>query len=312
MRAPGWVRMPHDGAVMSEFLGRWSLDLVVLVNLALFAGLYARGVARVNATVPRGCRQRSLMHGRWPLWPTACSFAGLGLIALVWLGPMAAWSHTFFWVHMTQHLVITMAAAPLLVLGAPITLAFRASNPRNRRVLVRVLRSGPARIATDPILTWIGFATVLLGAHFTGFYDWILGNHGSMLAIEQPMFLLVALMYYLPLLGTNLLAKQPSHPVRLISLGLMMIPEATIGAVIYFSPVVLYEGFDTVRPFGLQALADQQLSGALMWGLVMTIDSFWMMWVAAEWFTSEERRAHREDAAIEADRTAGVSEQGAP
>ncbi|MFM8897180.1 MAG: cytochrome c oxidase assembly protein [Actinomycetales bacterium] len=285
---------------MNTVLGTWTFDLFVATNLAFFAWAYAWAVTRVNGRFAGRQRARSLMTGRWPVWPTVCYFSGLLLIALVWLGPMAAWSHTFFWVHMTQHLVITMAAAPLIVLGAPITLAYRASNSRNRRVLVRVLRSRPVRIATDPILTWVLFAGVLVTAHFTPFYDWILANHGSMVAIEQPMFLLVSLLYYLPLLGTNLLARQPSHAVRLISLGLMMIPEATIGAVIYFSPVILYDGFDTVRPFGLTALADQQLSGALMWGLVMTIDAFWMMWVAADWFTSEERRAHREDAAIRA------------
>ncbi|MFM8349860.1 MAG: cytochrome c oxidase assembly protein, partial [Actinomycetales bacterium] len=218
------------------------------------------------------------------------------LIGAMYLGPLAAWSHTFFWVHMTQHLVITMAVAPLLVLGAPITLAFRASNPRNRRLITRALRSTPTRILTNPVVTWVLFASALVGAHFTPFYDWVLANHGTMVAIEQPMFLIVAVLYYLPLIGANLLPHRPSYATRLISLALMMVPEATIGAAIYFSPVVLYDGFDTVRPFGLAALPDQQLSGALMWGLVMTIDAFWMMWVAADWFGSEERRAVREDA----------------
>ena len=46
---------------------------------------------------------------------------------------------------------------------------------------------------------------------------------------------------------------------------------------------------------GGRALVDQQMSGALMWGLVMVVDSFWMMWVAAEWWSSEERRGIRED-----------------
>ena len=84
-----------------------------------------------------------------------------------------------------------------------------------------------------------------------------------------------------------------------------MIPEALIGAVIYFSPVVLYPAFDVERPFGLAALPDQQLSGALMWALVMVVDAFWMMWVAAEWFTSEERRGRRISAEIAAEVSAG-------
>jgi hypothetical protein len=33
----------------------------------------------------------------------------------------------------------------------------------------------------------------------------------------------------------------------------------------------------------------------------MVVDSFWMMVVAVEWFTSEERRAKRSDAEIAAE-----------
>ena len=34
---------------------------------------------------------------------------------------------------MVQHLLLTMVAAPLLVLGAPITLLLRVSSPETRR-----------------------------------------------------------------------------------------------------------------------------------------------------------------------------------
>ena len=276
---------------MSQFLSAWGANLFVAANLVAVTTLYVMGIRRVRYST-------STRRGRWPRWKSICFLSGIIALALVYLGPIDAWSHTFFWAHMTQHLVVTMAAAPLLVLGDPITLAFRASGPLNRRRIVRILRTRTVRFLTDPIVTWVLFAAMLLSFHFTGFYDWVLANHGAMVLIEQPAFLIVAFLYYLPLIGANLLPKRPSHAQRLISLALMMIPEATIGAVIYFSPVVLYDGYDITRPFGLEALPDQQLSGAMMWGLVMVIDSFWMMWVAADWFSSEERRAHREDAEI--------------
>jgi cytochrome c oxidase assembly factor CtaG len=277
---------------MSQFLGASLFDLFVVVNLGLALALYLGAVSRIRRTGGPS----------WPRWCTACFVIGIGLLALVYLGPLGAWSHTFFWVHMTQHLVVTMAAAPLLVLGAPITLAFRASGPRQRRTIVRALRSRPVEILTNPVLTWILFAGTLLAVHFTPFYDWALANHGVTVMIEQPLFLIVAVLYYLPLIGTNLLPQRPSHAVRLASLALMMIPEAVIGAAIYFSPVLLYDGFAVERPFGPDALTDQQLSGALMWALVMVVDSFWMMWVAADWWSSEERRSRRQDAEIAQER----------
>ena len=57
------------------------------------------------------------------------------------------------------------------------------------------------------------------------------------------------------------------------SLASMMIPEAVVGGVIYFASVVLYPVFDSARPFGPDPKSDQQLSGALMWALVMVVSS---------------------------------------
>ncbi|MSV50982.1 MAG: hypothetical protein F2892_01775, partial [Actinobacteria bacterium] len=165
------------------------------------------------------------------------------------------------------------------------------------------------RILTNPALTWALFASVLLGTHFTGFYDWALTNHDAGMFIEQPLFLITALLYYFPILGSNLQANRPSPAIRLISMSLMMIPEAIVGAVIYFSSVVLYPSFAKERPFGLDPLEDQQLAGALMWALVMIVDAAWMMVVAAEWFTSEERRGRRVDAMISAEEEAAAQEQ---
>lgn len=286
---------------MSQFLAVWDVNLFIALNLAGAAAWYAWASRRVRQQDPRS---------RWPLAHTTCFYSGIALLAIAYLGPLAAWSHTFFWVHMTQHLLVMMAAAPLLVLGAPVTLAFRASSATTRRKLVLpILRSRAVRILTNPVLTWVLFASVLLGAHFTGFYDWALTNHDAGMFIEQPIFLVTALLYYFPILGSNLQAHRPSPATRLISMSLMMIPEAIVGAVIYFSSVVLYPAFDTERPFGLDPLEDQQLAGALMWALVMIVDSAWMMVVAAEWFASEERRGHRVDEMISAEAAAAAEEQ---
>ena len=145
---------------LGQFLGVWNLDLFIAMNLAGATIWYLWAVARAKR------------HGGWPAWMTTCFLLGIGLLALAYLGPLPAWSHTFFWVQMTQHLIVMMAAAPLLVLGAPVTLAFRASGPATRRRwILPILRSHAVRIMTNPMLTWLFFATVLLGLHFTPFYN---------------------------------------------------------------------------------------------------------------------------------------------
>ena len=264
-----------------------TFDLFIVVNLVLVGWWYLWAATRARLTGP------------WSSWKTVAFLTALILLAVTYLGPIAAWSHTFFWAHMTQHLVVMMAVAPLMVLGAPTTLWFQASSPASRRRwVVPILRSRTVRFLTNPYFTWILFAVVLLGVHFSGFYNWALNNHDVDYFIEQPVYFAAAFLFYLPLIGTNLQPKRPSHAFRLASLALMMIPEAATGAVIYFAPVMLYPYFNTKRPFGLDAFADQQLSGALMWALVMVVDSGWMMLAAAEWFTSEERKGRRIDREI--------------
>ena len=274
---------------MSESLGvfadRWALDVFTLLNLLVVAALYLWGVSV--------CRDR---RARWPLRHTWCFLAGLVLLAIAYLGPLAAWSHTFFWAHMSQHLIVMMAAAPLLVLGTPITLWVRASSgATRRRIVLPLLRSRGVRWLLNPYFTWALFALVLLGTHFSPFYEWALRNHDADTFIEQPLYLVVALLFYLPLIGANLQPRRPSPAFRLVSLGAMMVPEAIVGAVLFFASRPLYPFYDQARPFGLAPLPDQQLAGGLMWALVMVVDSGWMMVAAVEWFSDEERRSTRAD-----------------
>ena len=272
---------------MATFLTRWGFDLFIAVNLMLAALWYHEATRRVAA---------------WSLRASICWYTGLGLLAVTYLGPVAAWSHTFFWAHMTQHLVVMMAVGPLLVLGSPVTLIYLASSPRTRRRwIVPILRSRAVAVLTNPYLTWLLFAGVLLGTHFTPFYNAALENHDLDFWVEQPLYLIVSFLYYFPLLGGNLQPRRPAPALRMASMALMMVPEALIGAVLYFASQPLYPAFNQVRPFGLDALADQQLAGALMWALVMTVESGWMMIVAIDWFNEETRRSKREDALIAAE-----------
>lgn len=288
---------------MGDFLGGpWDLDVFLIVNLVLAAALYLAGV--------RLRRDRTAIPP-WPVGRTIAFLSGLVLLALVWLGPVAGWSHTFFWTHMTQHLVVMMLAAPLLVLGSPLLLLRDASSPRVRdRYIDPALNSTVTRWVTDPAITWVLFAAVLIGTHFSPFYDWALRNHDAELFLERPLFLGAALLYYLPIIGSNPLPRRPTPAVKLLSLGALMIPEAIVGAVIYFAPVVLYSTFaQSVRPFGPDPLSDQRLSGAIMWAVVMVIDTMWMMVVAVEWFNSEEERSRAMDVEIAAGQHAATADQ---
>lgn len=283
-----------------NFLFTWDFNLFLTANLLAATVWYIWAARRVTQRNP---------DDPWPILRSVSFLVGIALLAIVWIGPIGAFTQVFFWAHMTQHITIMMVAAPLLVMGGPVTLAFRAASPETRRtVIVPALRSKVAWWLTNPYVTWLLFAGVLLGTHLTPFYNITLEHDIAHVFIEQPLYLGAALLYYYPILGGNLTPRRLTPLQRVTSLGTMMIPEIILGFIIYASPVVLYAAYETVeRPFGLDPLSDQQLAGGMMWALGMVIDTIWISLAVAEWFTSEEKRAKRVDAQVAADME---SEQG--
>jgi cytochrome c oxidase assembly factor CtaG len=274
-----------------SFLGAWTFDPVLGASLAVAAVLYAWGAWTVSARHP---------DSPWPGRKTVCFQSGIALLWVSLQGPIGVFDDTFFWAHMVQHVVMVMVAAPLLVLGAPVLLILRASSPQiRRRWVVPMLRSRLAYSLTNPVTTWLILALVIVGTHFSPFYEFALEHEGVHRFVEHPLYLGAALLYFYPLLPGNLTTRRVSPAVRMVSLSLMMVPETMTGFFIYASPFVMYPFYSHVyRTFGPGALADQQLGGALMWAGSMAIDAVWIALAAHEWLLSEARKGRRLDAVL--------------
>ncbi|HEV8023519.1 MAG TPA: cytochrome c oxidase assembly protein [Candidatus Nanopelagicales bacterium] len=260
--------------------GAIDLNLFVLANLMALVVIYVWAARRAS--------------GGWSSGPTIAFFGAIGALALAYLGPFGAWAHDAFWAHMGQHLLVLMIAGPLLVLSSPVRLTYANLGRVGRRRLIRVLRSRPVEIATNPYVGWALFATVLLGSHTQLVMNWALISHDGMEFVMRPLYLLAALIFYYPLIGCDLIAKRPAPSVRLMSLGLMMIPETTLGIVIHFSPIPLYWPYEiAASAYGIDVMTDQKFAGALMWALAMVLDGMWMMVAAIEWWRDQERETTR-------------------
>jgi putative copper resistance protein D len=274
-----------------QLLGTWTFDPLPA------AGIIAAAVAYCWAAVAVSRRQ----PGRpWPKRRTASFLGGLVLTWIVLLGPIGAYDDVFFWAHMVQHIALMMVIAPLLLLGSPVLLLLRVTRPAaRRRWIVPVLRSRAVYVLTGPVLTWVLFAGVLLGTHFSPFYDYALQHPNVHEFIEHPLYLGVALLYYYPLLDANPCRRFMAPELRVLSLGLMMVPETLTGFFIYASNYVLYPFYTTVsRPFGPGPLADQQIGGVLMWAGGMVIDTGWLALACAAWLRSDRVKTRRLDAQI--------------
>ena len=281
-----------------SFLGAWTFDPAVDALLATAAGLYAWGARTVSSRHP---------DAPWPQHKTLCFQSGTVLLWVSLQGPPGAFDDTFFWAHMVQHIMLVMICAPLLLLGSPILLVLRVSSPHfRRRWLVPLVRSRAAHVLTGPTATWLLLALVIVGTHFSPFYELTLEHPNLHRFVEHPLYLGAALLYFYPLLPGNLAARRISPATRMVSLTLMMVPETMTGFFIYASTFVMYPFYATVnRPFGPGPLADQQLGGALMWAGSMGIDAVWIALAAHEWLRSEEAKGRRVDAVLARELQAG-------
>ncbi len=285
---------------MWDFITTWTFEPVLAVTILAAAVAYFVAVRRVNQRHP---------SQPWPRHYSFFFYTGLALIVLVTLGPFGAFDDTMFWAHMTQHIVFMMWAAPFLLLGQPVLLVLRVSSRSFRSdVVVPVLHSRVVRFFTHPVVSWVIFAGVLVGAHFTGFYEYAIDHAWVHNYVEHTMFLGVALLYFYPLVGIGPGASSMKPFSKVVSLFLMMLPETMVGFAIYMARHVLYPHYAAVtsRPWGPSTgIADQRLGGALMWSSAMIFDAVWISYAAWQWIKSEEVKARRVDAQVQAEIAAG-------
>jgi putative membrane protein len=237
-------------------------------------------------------------HGRVPR-PRArlAFFAGLGVVVIALTGPIDAAVTTSFSIHMVQHLLITMVAPPLLLLGAPITLALQAWPGTPRRWVLATLRSGPARLLGNPLVAWALFFVVLWGIHFTGIYEATLHNNG-LHALEHIVLLVTALLFWMPIVRADPAPSGLSYPARILYLFVAMPAMAFLGLTIVSSRDVLYPTYAHAEGVA-RALADQRAAGAIMWAGTMVLIVPALGLVLLDWVRADEREAARVDARLE-------------
>lgn len=265
----------------------WTFDPAVVVGLAVAGILYVRADRRVRRV--RGDR-RAPRARRWEF------LGGLVGIFIALESPIDTYSATSFTVHMVQHLLLTMVAAPLLALGAPVTLALLASSPADRRRLAGALRRVPLRTLSEPIVAWALFFGVLWGSHFTGLFEASLRSQGIH-ALEHLAYLVTAVLFWMPVVGRDPSPSSVSYPARILYLFFAMASMAFLGLALFSANHVLYPIYGAVEGT-VKAIEDQRTGGTLMWigGMVDIVPALACVMLA--WMRADERAALRIDAQL--------------
>lgn len=262
-------------------LGRWAFEPVSWLGLALAAWLYVRGSRAVAG---------------WPASRRGCWLAGIAVTALALTSPIATYAHALFWVHMVQHLLLTLVAAPLLVLGAPVSLAVRALPAPRRRRVTKIVHSRFVGAITTPLVAWCLFALVMWLTHFSPLYDRALED-GAVHLAEHAAFLGAGVLFWWPLAGLDPgAAGRMSHPMRLLYLLLALPQQSLVGLAIYSAGEVLYPHYATVaRAWGPSPLEDQRIAGVVMWVVGDMLFLVALVVAVIAWMRFDDREAERID-----------------
>ena len=290
------VALPVPAATdAGTVLAQWRWDPVTVAGMLAAASLYALGVARVRRA-----------GGPWPAAWSTWFGAGLATLAVALVSPVDAYADVSFSVHMGQHLLLTMLAPPLLALGAPITLALRASSPGTARAITSALKSHAVSFLGRPLVGWLLFVTVPVAVHYSPLFDLAIRSR-PWHAFEHASWVSVALVYWWPIVGRDPSPHPVRYPVRLLSLFLAMPATSFLALSLYMASSPLYPAYASLAaPWGLSALGDQRNAAVLMWlvgNLGMMIA---MLLVAAAWKRDDDARQRRLEARADGLEPAGV------
>ncbi len=276
---------------MGTAITAWSLEVHVWLPIVLLALVYRLGVRKVAREHPGNPVPRR----RVLAW-----YGGLAALFAALQSPIATYDTTLFSAHMVQHLLLMMVVAPLLVLGAPITLLLRVASPAARkRVLLPMLHSRAARVISFPVLAWVVFAGVMYGSHFSPLFDAALENSFVHLA-EHALYLGAGLLFWWPVIGSDPSPWRMPHAARVLYVFLGMPWSSFLALAIFSAPGVLYPHYATLqRDWGPSPLTDQELAGGIMWvggdGLFLVA----VVAMVAAWMRAEEAEGRRADARLD-------------
>lgn len=250
------------------------------------------------------------LRRRGDSWPVNRVIAWTGGVLIIFLTTCTGlndYGMQMFSAHMVQHMILSMLAPLLLLLGAPITLALRAlpTAGRGRRgpreLLVALLHSRYVQVISHPAFTIPLFIASLYGLYLTPVFDGLMRHqwgHDLMMA----HFVAVGMLFFWPIMGVDPGPHRPSHLMRILELFAGMPFHAFFGVAVMMANQLLVTSFAHPSPtLGVNPLSDQKAAGALAWAFSEIPSVLVLIALTRQWAKSEERQARRKDRAADRD-----------
>jgi cytochrome c oxidase assembly factor CtaG len=227
----------------------WFSDPLVLVPLALFAGIYVWRFARA--------REEEGGRGAGPLQALAFG-AGMLAIVVALVSPIDGLGEQYlFSAHMVQHVLLGDIAPLLILLG----LSRVILRPATRRLTSVERRLGPLASPATGLIAWLVLMYVW---HVPALYDAAV-EHPLVHLLEHLSFFAAGVALWWPLIQPipmrrHLTGLQPVAYIGTAKAGL-----AALGIFLTWSTTAIYPYYeDTPRIWGLTPVEDQNVAGVIM------------------------------------------------
>jgi putative membrane protein len=246
--------------VLSEASGHpqlhWLPDPLVLVPLALFAGIYVWRFAEARKeVVARGGAPGKRGAGALQ----ALAFAG-GMLALLvaLVSPLDGLGDTYlFSAHMVQHVLIGDVAPLLILLG----LSRVIMRPATRRLTRLERRLGPLASPAAGIVAWL---VLMYLWHIPALYDAAV-EHPVVHLLEHVSFFTAGVALWWPLIQPVPMRRRLTGLQPIAYIGTAKAGLAALGIFLTWSTTAIYPYYETTpRIWGLNPVEDQNVAGVIM------------------------------------------------
>lgn len=287
------ILLLHEGKPHTwyDLAHSWSFEPLVILSLLLSAAAFSIGVYKLWHASPKRLAFKP--------WEALCFAGGWLALFIALVSPLHAWGRVLFSAHMTQHEILMLVAAPLLVLSRPLVpmlWALPLSWSRRMGDAAKLAWvHGLWRLLTIPLVAWGVHAIALWTWHIPFLFEAVL--HKEWVHTAQHLsFLISALLFWWSLIHGP--QGVMGYGVALLYLFTTSVHSGILGALITFAGSAWYPSyFGLTASWGLTPLEDQQLGGLIMWipaGLVYVIAGLAML---AGWLRESELRVQKRERA---------------
>ncbi|PVZ54330.1 copper resistance protein CopD [Arthrobacter sp. H-02-3] len=286
-----------------RWLTEWRPDWLWIAVVVFALVSYVLGVRKI---LQRG--------DSWSWFRTVNWAIGLVVLTYVTSGPPSVYGRVLFSAHMVDHMALTMVAPIFLVLGAPMTLALRALTPRRdssrgpREWLLIIIHSKFSQLVTHPLFAAANFAGSIVLFYYSDAFGYAMRDHVGH-ELMNLHFALTGYIFVLTMIGTDPLPRRAPYPMRLLLLLATMGFHAFFGVAIMGGTGLLAADYfgNLGRPWGPSALLDQQMGGAVAWGIGEVPTLLVAIGVAIMWSRSDARESKRTDRAADRNNDADLT-----